>query len=80
MYFMKLFYEKRSKIALYIIHICFNKQIKFLEIYRSQGLNLMGIESENQMAWGQIGRKTCPSASLNINIKDMIYLSLCIYF
>lgn len=25
MYFMKLFYEKRSKIALYIIHICFNK-------------------------------------------------------
>ena len=71
MYFMKLFYKKRYKIALYITHICFNKQIKFLEIYKSQ---------ENQMAWGQISHKTFPSASLNININDMTYVSLCIYF
>ena len=80
MYFMKLFYKKRYKIALYITHICFNKQIKFLEIYKSQGLNLVGVESENQMAWGQISHKTFPSASLNININDMTYVSLCIYF
>ena len=77
---MKLFYEKRSKIALYIIHICFNKQIKFLEIYKGQGLNLVGIESENQMAWGQISHKTFSSASLNRNIKAMIEVSLCIHF